>query len=289
MKKVFISTLALGFALSGVSVFAEEAGIVPVPTLYQAPVASIAATMTTSAEVFIPTISVPSSVSPLTERSEVIGAKSLVRVQARGAQLIKERVHSLTSNASSVSESKLTAEQKLVFATFFSGKVADLTALGAKIAAGTDASSTKLLVASIFTDFRIYGIVIPQIRLEKRIYDLQNHIAKLTATFTSVQAKIDEQKAKGKDVTAWQKGLDGAKLLVTTDSVKLPALLSQISALKPADYGTTSKATIVSVNTGVRMIAKDLQSINRMMRRPQILHKMVVTGSVNASTTVGTH
>jgi hypothetical protein len=293
MKKVIVSSVLLGLTVSVSSVFAEA----PVPTLYAVPTVTSASVAVTSAptpvvastaDVVVPTTPSVTSVSPVIEKSEVIKTNSLVRIKARGAQLIKERVNSLNENAQTIATSKtLTTEQKAVFAAFFSGKVADLNALNTKIQTGTEASSTKVLVTSIFTDFRIYGVLLPQLRIQKRIYDLQNHSAKLTETFAKIQTKIDEFKAKGKDVTVWQKSLDDAKTLVTTDTAKLQPLLVKINELKPSDYGTTSKTVIESVNKDVRSIAKDFQSINGKVKRPETLRAMKVVEKVHTASTTG--
>jgi cell pole-organizing protein PopZ len=147
-----------------------------------------------------------------------------------------------------------------------------------------------VLTSSIFTDFRIYGVVLPQVRLEKRIYELQNHAASLTEVFAKVQLAIDAQKAKGKDVSVWQANLDATKTLVVKDTEKLSSLFTQISALKPSDYGTTSKATIESVNIGVKAVAKDFQSIRSKIRRPEILKNTTATTTVTVTgtTTINT-
>lgn len=270
MKKTFILTLVFGFVLSVNSAFAE------------------------SADVAVPIISVPSSVTPVTERSEVVVTKSLARIKAHGAQLIKERINALNQNAKEVAKAKsLTVEQKMAFAAFFGGKMTDLDMLGTKIAHETDASSTKVLVESIFTDYRIMGVVIPQIRLQKRIYEVQNHLTKLPDTFTKIQVKIDEQKAKGKDVSSWQKGLDDAKLLIATDTERLSVLMTQVNSMKPADYGTSSKSTIEAVNKEVKRIAKDANSIVSKVRKPsyfkpakqEIKNKVVSPVNVAPTTT----
>lgn len=299
MKKAILSTVLISTVLSISSVSAEEvmgiqavSAVAPVPTLYAAPAAISATVVTTpSVDVVIPGTPEVTPVYSALEKIETLRVTSVEKMKTRGAQLIKERVTSLNANASAIANSKaLTVDQKNAFAGFFSGKVLELNTLGGRIASSTDATTTKALVASIFTDHRIYGVLLPQLRLEKRIYELQNHGTKLTAeTFVKVQARIDEFKAKGKDVTVWQKNLDDAKVLVTGDTVKLAALLVQINALQPADYGTTSKAVIESVNKDVRIIAKDFQSINKKVMRPAFMNTMranKMNATVQASTTV---
>ncbi len=299
MKKVIVSTIVLSTLALTSSAFAEDVQVqavtaisAPVPTLYttgtavavpiSAPIVSL------DKDVAIPQTPEVSSVPSVVEKDEVIKMNNVSKMKARGAQLIKERVHSLNSNAEAIAKSKhLTAEQKAAFANFFSNKVTELNALNVKIASSTDATSTKALVTSIFTEHRVYGVLIPQLRLEKRLYELQAHGARLNEAFVKVQARIDAFKAKGKDVTAWQKSLDDAKVLVATDLTKSQGLLVKINALKPSDYGTTSKAVIESVSKDTKAIARDFQTINRRVMRPTYLKNasVVVTASTTVSTT----
>ncbi|MBP6948628.1 MAG: hypothetical protein KBC41_00375 [Candidatus Pacebacteria bacterium] len=283
MKKVTLSTIALSILISSGCVFAEEVTIQPVSLAVPLTASVVPSNM--NGDVVVPVVPEISSVYSVTEKAEVIKVTSLEKMKARGSQLIKERVSALNGNAVQIAKSKgLTPEQKTMFATKINTKVSELNALGVKISTSPDASSTKVLVGSIFSDFRIYAIVIPQIRLEKRIYELQNHSTKLNETFVKVQTNIDTYKAKGKDVTVWQKGLDDAKVLVASETQKLPLLLAQITALKPSDYGTTSKATIESVNKSVKAVAVDFQSIHKKVKRPEFMRAL--KKSMTSTTTV---
>lgn len=287
MKKVIISSVVVGLVLSATSVFAESGA--PVPTLYAMPVGISAPPLSVTRDVELPTTPEVSYVSSNVEKIEELRFSTVAKLKARGLQLIKERINSLNANAQPIANSKaLTAKQKAAFASFFTTKINDLNAVGAKIASSTDATTTRSLVSSIFTDFRIYGVLLPQLRIEKRLYELQNHAGKVTESFVKVQARIDEFKAKGKDVTVWQKNLDESKTLVATDTQKLSNLLTKINALQPSDYGTTSKATIESVNKDMRLIARDFQSLNRKVKRPEFLRTIKdfkIATSTQATTT----
>lgn len=259
MKKIIITTLAFTMMASTVSVFAESNDDVRIPGT--------------------PNVGVVSSVI---EKQEKMFTTSLMRIKARGIQLIRERINSLESNKTVINASKtLTVEQKNTLTTILSTNVTGLTALSAQIASSTVASSTKLLNDSIFTGFRIYGIVIPQVRLEKRIYDLQNHSVKLSDTFLKVQAKINEYKGKGKDVTVWQKSLDDAKVMVALDMNTLAILSAKVTALKPVDYGTSSKMIIDSANNDIKSVKKDFNTIERTLHKPKLLKN-----STSTSTTI---
>jgi hypothetical protein len=176
MKKTLFTTLVLGMTLSGISVFADN-------------------------DVTLPSTPTVSSVPMVSEKEEMVSTNNgrHQKAKSRADNLIKERINKLQENIKVITSDKsLTTDQKTALNTILNTNIAGLTTLQASIATSTDATSTKNLVSSIFTQFRIYGIVIPQVRLEKRIYDLQNHSTKLSDTFIKVQSKIDEYKRKKK-------------------------------------------------------------------------------------------
>ena len=214
--------------------------------------------------------------------------------KSRGTALINERITSLESNKKAIIENKtLTQEQKDMLVGQLSKSSSLLLGLKNSIASSTDATSTRALVNSIYTSARVYGIVIPQVRLEKRFYDLENHAKVLSETFLKVQAKIDEAKAQGKDVTVWQKSLDDAKMLVANDMNSIAITLPKVIALTPQDYGTTSKAVIESANATLKSIVKDFASIKKSLHRPSSMNnatssrKVIGNGSGKSSPLFG--
>lgn len=218
----------------------------------------------------VPSVPEIGHVYNVTEKPEIIKDKTLERIKARAARLIKERIKALTDNREAIVKSKLTDTQKKSLTDTLDQQIANMTSLGVVVNQGVDATSTRTLAQTVVTDYRIYGIIIPKVRLERRIYDLQNYSTKITnETFVKIQAAITKQSEKGKDVTEWQKSLDRAKALVATDNQKLTTLLAQVQALKPADYGTSSKATIEQVNNDLKVIAKDFRTINALVKSPK--------------------
>ena len=263
MKKILLTGLLLSVSLGTASVFAETTADVVLP--------------------LAPEISVVTSVSEKEEMS--ISTTRISKLKTQGERLIKERLATLESNKKTIDANKsLTGDQKVALDTFITTNTTGLTTVRASIAASSDATSTKALIKSIFTDFRIYAIVIPQIKLEKRIYDLQNHSTKLSDLFVKIQAKIDEQKAKGKDTSVWQKNLDDTKVKVAVDMNTLATLLTKVVALKPSDYGTTSKATIESVNKDIKIVAKDFTMLARTLHRPAVLKNKTMVEATGTTT-----
>ena len=251
MKKITLTVLTFGMIFSGVSAFAEETVIIPAVPIVS-PVIHGADTLSLS-----------------------LKSESLLGLKKRGSSLIEERLSALSKNQIAITGSKtLTDAQKASLTTIINTNATGLQALQVKINAETDATSTKALVSSIYSEFRIFAIVIPKVRLEKRIYDLQNHSTKLVEAFTKVQVKINEAKEKGKDVSSWQKSLDEAKSLVTSDMSKLSSVFLKVDALKPLDYGTTSKAIIELANTEIKSVVKDFNSIGKKVRKPEGLRNL---------------
>ena len=276
MKKTLITALTIGIACSSLSVFAGAKDDVLIPNT---------PTVTSVFHVEERNDDNSEKYGYGRENTNVSTTTILARIKSNGDRLILERLNSLNANRQAIDANKsLTIDQKAALMTLITNNITGLTALRMSISVGTDITSVKNLVASIYTNFRIYGIVIPQIRLEKRIYDLQNYSIKLSDTFIKVQAKIDEHRGKGKDVTVWQKNLDDSKVLVANDMNTLTNLLTTVVALKPIAYGTTSKATIELVNNTLKSVLKDFNSIKKNLHRPALLTNRKVVGMKNAST-----
>jgi hypothetical protein len=218
--------------------------------------------------VTVPEFVTVSTVSHIEEKAEKVATSTpLVRVQNRGLRLIDERVKALASNSDAINRNKnLTAEQKTALVGQLNNSSAALMTLRTSIASSTDATSTRALIDSVYKDYRIYGIVIPKVRLEARVYQLKAHTVKLSDTFLKIQSKIDEHKAKGHDVTAWQKNLDDAKTKVAGHMFSLDEILKKTATLTPANYGTSTRATIQEVNTQIQTIQKDFRTISSGVR-----------------------
>ncbi len=265
MKKIILSTLLFSTTIITSSAFAMSEDSVHIPS---APYLSTVYTVTENKE------EVP------------VTRNTITKAKYRAEKLISERIKSLNSNASAITDSKnLTNEQKATLSTYITGNITQLTELKSSIGSSTDATSTKLLIDSIFKDFRIYGIVIPKVRLDSRIYQLKKHADTLSLSFSKVQTKIDESKLRGKDITSWQKGLDEAKMLVAQDMFKLDELLKKTTSLTPANYGTTSKAVIDEVNREIKVISRDFNTVVNKVRKPYNLKNIQVQASASSTST----
>lgn len=189
--------------------------------------------------------------------------KAIIKV---GDRLIAQRLRSLATWKARIAVSKLTASEKADLSTKIDAEVAGLTDVKAKLDAATDAVVAKALVKGVYSDYRVYGVLQPQIGLVTSLNALAMTSAKLSDAFVNVQARIDARKAKGKDVVAWQKALDDAKALVPGINAKISALIAQVLAVKPADYPVNSKAAFASVKQGIHDVRADFLKIRVGLR-----------------------
>lgn len=244
-----------------------------------------------SDSLFVPQAPTFSAVSVVKEDKEMSLPSSLKETQlkTRASRLIDERVKALAENKQAIEKNvKLTADQKAKLTLQIDTNTKALTMLKGEIASSTIATTTKSLTEAIFKDFRIFAIAIPKIRIESRIYQLQNHSLKLSDTFTKIQKSIDEHKAKGHDVTEWQKGLDNAKVSVAQSMFKIDEVFKRTATLTPSTYGTTSKATIDAINKDLRTISKELNSVISTVRKPDMKKRPKIQEVKQASSTVAT-
>ncbi|MEI6627587.1 MAG: hypothetical protein WCL61_03255 [bacterium] len=181
--------------------------------------------------------------------------KSVKVLKTRGNLEANQRINALNSLIYKIKVSKLTAEQKSTLINVINPKIEIMKNFKIAINASTDAISIKTQIRAIYEANRIYAVFIPAINLERALYQEMNHADKMDANFMGrIQVKIDDQKARGKDVTIRQKALDDAKLKLADTKVKIVDELTVAAALRPSDYQDKSKAVINKVRTEIKNI-----------------------------------
>jgi len=213
----------------------------------------------------VPAISLPekakTEATPATLKTE----KQLVKILRQGQRLINERLKALNGLNKQINKSNLTTDQKNNLSGLTNQQIKDLTALGNKIKVDTDINTVKAEVKSIYESYRIFAVYIPKTRLMMSIYTQQNHLNKLDDYFSKIQTKINQAKAKGKDVAVRQKALDDAKSMVPNVKVKIDSTLNALSALKPADYSVASKRIISDTNKNLKEIHAMFVKLNQTL------------------------
>ena len=216
-------------------------------------IAAQAADTVNTSSVNPPAVVAPSVVIENANTKAINAEKKASKLQTLGANRINLRLASLDSLATKVKNSKLTTDEQTPILSQISTTQTALNTLKSQIASNTDVASLKTQVTSIYTDYRIYAIFLPQINAIIALDTQTNHIAKLNDKFTQSQTRIDAAKAKGTDVTTRQNALDDAKSIVSAVETSIANLTTQAQNLKPADYSTsTSKTVIKAITAGLK-------------------------------------
>ncbi len=157
---------------------------------------------------------------------------SLSAIQQAGAAATAKRITSLTARISKVnSANRLSAADKSTVLGTLNGDLTAMNGLQTKIAADTTAATAWSDYKSIFTEYRVYAVALPQSYIAATadgltgtaIPKLQSAASKISALFTShpdkvtadLQAKLADMQAKTADAASKTAGLAASALAVT--------------------------------------------------------------------------
>lgn len=154
----------------------------------------------------VPTIVVPTQNSPeaIAEKAIRPVELKLVVIRSKGAAEIAKRQASLANTQAKLASQKADCGFNAARSGEMTTTSAGLTALGSQLAATTDLPTARTLYGKIFTDFRVYLVVLPKAGKAMRCDNALESIAKFNESAVKVQAEIDAAKAKGADTSASQ-------------------------------------------------------------------------------------
>lgn len=159
------------------------------------------------------------------------------RIIARGDKEIARRLTNLNALASKINGApKLSADDKVSLTSEVNVEISNLNTLKIKLDAETTADSAKADAQSIITDYRVYALIVPKVNLVRTADDQLATEAKLTALATKLQARIDAAKAKNKDVTLTQTGLNTLNNELNEAQSISSSVESSVINLQPSDY-----------------------------------------------------
>ena len=128
-----------------------------------------------------------------------------------------------------------------------------LTALRAKIDGESDVQVLKTDLREIATDFRIYLLMGPKVAEVIAADSELAAAARLGTQAVRLQARIDADKAAGKDVTTAQAALDAMTAKASQVAPLVTGVPAAVLPLTPAQYNAgTAKPILVSSRTGIQ-------------------------------------
>lgn len=169
----------------------------------------------------------------------------LAQMQSKGTAEINRRITSLNAAASKISSAtKLTSSDKSYLQTEVSGEISGLTSLETTLNAETTVTAARTDVQNIFSEYRVYALILPKLRLVVAADGEQATAAKLSSFSPQLQTRITADQTAGKDVTTLQDKLNDMDSQTANAQSLANAIETKVLTLQPSDYDSDS--TILS-------------------------------------------
>ncbi|MFZ3073664.1 MAG: hypothetical protein WA093_00825, partial [Minisyncoccales bacterium] len=181
------------------------------------------------------------------------GQNALSKIQERGGKEIDRRVESLNKLEERVqSMIKINDSQKNAIIAQLQTQIESLSALKARIAAGTSASTTLENEKKITKEFRVYALTIPRGYIIAAIDRINNMAQKLQGLSDKLAAKITETKSN--NAAKLQESVADMNTRIANAKTQALAAQAKVENLKP-DNGD---AAIAKSNQEALSAAKEL-------------------------------
>lgn len=201
-----------------------------------------------------------------------LGPQSLQAVQAKAAAAIAKRVASLNKVITAVtSNTHLTAGDKSALLSTLNGDLSGLTALGATIAADTTTQQAVTDYKTIFTNYRVYALALPQVHFVTAADTLNGMVVpKLTA----VQAKLVARLAAdpSKNTPTVQAAMADLAAKITDIGTSTSGLAATVLAYTPAQYNAdhtllaSVRTTLKAGRTDIKAARADIMTVRSALK-----------------------
>jgi hypothetical protein len=205
------------------------------PTTYIRNIALAAMMITALGMSSASTVSAATLSSALTERQQarlqVIISKGDLEITRRLTKL-----QALTSKINGIT--RLSASDKTALSNEVTTTISGLTTLKAQLDGETTLEGAKTDAANIYSEYRVYALVVPKIHLIRAADSQQVTEAKLSALASKLQSRITVAKEAGKDTADLQSKLDDMNSKVTAAQAISTKVQSLVIDLQPSDYNS---------------------------------------------------
>jgi hypothetical protein len=143
------------------------------------------------------------TVSPTGRVGQIVEAASLKLLQQRGASEIDRRLTSLDQMSARIDDAAVMtpAHRDALKSTLDADRTA-LNSLKTKLSAETDESAARTEVQSIFSQFRVYAVLVPKVHLVRSADAVSAAATQLQDAAAGLDTVTARLKAAGKDTTA---------------------------------------------------------------------------------------
>lgn len=163
----------------------------------------------------------------------------LATIINKGDQEIARRLTSLNTVSGKISTTtKLSASDQSYLESEVQTTTSGLTALKTKLDADTTVSSAAMDAKSIYSNYRVYALLLPKVWLVKTADDQQIVEGKLTTLAQKLQTRINSDKTAGKDVTSLQNQLNNMTTQTNNAQAISSAMEAKVLTLQPTDFNS---------------------------------------------------
>ncbi len=174
-------------------------------------------------------------------------ATNLQELKQRADKAIDNRIAELNRLSTRIqNDTRLSADEKTSLTTDINTDISGLTSLKTKIDADTDITTARADAKTIVTNYRIFMVLVPKIRLLITIDNLSALDTKLQGLAPKLQDLINNLKTQGKDVTTLQASLDDMNSRHNDISTRLVTDKTKVQGVSINDFAT-AHSTFVSV------------------------------------------
>ncbi len=234
--------------------------------------------------------------TPVGSAGVQMSATAMTAIKTRAHSELQRRVDSLTAvNTRIQGLQQVTATFKQSLQTAVQTQISAFQALDAKIQADTDAATLKTDVQSITQSYRVYALVLPQIRIAAAADRAISIVSMMQTLGTKLNARIQAAGTAGANVTALQTALNDLAAKISDANTQAQASVTTTASLAP-DNGDTTKmaantAALKQGRTGLTTVGNDLKAARADIAT--IIKGLKAIGPVNtgaaASTTTSVH
>jgi hypothetical protein len=163
----------------------------------------------------------------------------LAEIKSKGDAEISRRLTQLGNlNGLITSATRITASDRTALSAQVSSETSGLTSLKTQLDGETTVAAAITDAKSIFSDYRVYALIMPKIHLIKVADDQQVNEANLTALATKLQSRLTAAQSKGKNVTTLQTTLADLNAKVKAAQAISSSIEASVIGLQPSDYNS---------------------------------------------------
>ncbi len=206
----------------------------------------------------------------------------LSKIKERADKLITNRINELNRLLNKISNNKrLSPQEKTSLSSDIQTDINSLTTLKAKIDADTDVDPAKADTKQIITNYYIYKIFVPKVRLLITIANMQTLSANIGQLTPQIQNFINTLKSGGKDVSSLQSLLDDINIQLEKINASLSSDKSKVSAVSISTQN--SAGIFAQVRQDLANARRDFAKIRKDIGQMRVDFKTGTKSSVRVS------